>query len=327
MEVSSCEIETKYRFKIKLDLKDIDKKYTVKDEKPYLTLRKDFVATFKNGSQFKGYIVVNDWNFKALHIIMTEKNFNTRELISKIDLQVNGVKKRVNAKGDKVQFSKPFVSYGSTIKLKDIEGKISTCNGIIELEFQPTSRVLRKQELKGLIYHDSFNTGGKSPDFTIICQDKPFHFNKINLCFVSDVFQKMIETSYTQEAKSGSVTIEDFSPHTIDAFKRVMFENDVALDEEDLTVDLLKFANKYCISPLIKVVAHHLCNNLSFENIFDVIEVAYLIDNEELLQSSAKFINGNSGHFKNNDHWKRFNDQHPKCAVKLLNLMMFNNSN
>lgn len=327
MEVSSCEIETKYRFKIKLDLKDIDKKYIVKDEKPCLSFRKDFVATFKNGSQFKGYIVVNDWNFKALHIIMTEKNFNTRELISKIDLQINGVKKRVNAKGDKVQFNKPFASYGSTIKLKDIEGKISTCNGIIELEFQPTSRVLRKQELKGLIYHDSFNTGGKDPDFTITCQDKPFHFNKINLCFVSDVFQKMIGNSDTLEARSGRVNIEDFSPETIEAFKRVMFENDVALDEEDLTVDLLKFANKYCISPLIKVVAHHLCNNLSFENIYDVIQAAYLIDNEELLLSSAKFINGNSGHFKHNDHWKRFNDQHPKCAVKLLNLMMFNNSN
>ena len=134
-----------------------------------------------------------------------------------------------------------------------------------------------------------------------------------------------IGSVYTQEAKSGSVNIEDFPPDTIEAFKRVMFENDVALEEEDLTVDLLKFANKYCIFPLIKVVAHHLCNTLSFENIFDVIEAAYLIDNEELLQYSAEFINGNSGHFKNNDRWKRFNDQHPKCAVKLLNLMMFNN--
>ena len=102
-----------------------------------------------------------------------------------------------------------------------------------------------------------------------------------------------------------------------------MFENDVSLDEDDLTVDLLKFANKYCISPLIKVVAHHLCNNLSFENIFQVIEAAYLIYNDDLLQASARFINGNSGHFKTNDKWKRFKDQHQKCAVKLLDFMMF----
>ena len=133
----------------------------------------------------------------------------------------------------------------------------------------------------------------------------------------------MIETSDTQEAISGRVSIDDFSPDTIEAFERVMFDNDVGLDEEDLTVDLLKFANKYCISPLIKVVAHHLGNNLSFENIFQVIEAAYLIDNDDLLQASARFINGNSGHFKTNDKWKRFKDQHQKCAVKLLDFMMF----
>ena len=137
----------------------------------------------------------------------------------------------------------------------------------------------------------------------------------------------MIETSDTQEAISGRVSIDDFSPDTIEAFERVMFDNDVGLDEEDLTVDLLKFANKYCISPLIKVVAHHLCTNLSFENIYDVIEVAYLIDNDNLLEASANFIHGHSKNFQSDEKWKEFSDQHPKCAVKLLNFMMFKKQN
>ena len=87
------------------------------------------------------------------------------------------------------------------------------------------------------------------------------------------------------------------------------------------------FANKYCILALVKVVTNHLCKNLTFENIFSVIQAAYLIDNEDLLKASAKFINGNPGHFKTDEKWNRFKDQHPKCAVKLLDFMMYTKLN
>ena len=330
MEVTSCEIETKFKCKVNVDLKDIDKEYEIKDGEPFLASNKWFTATFKNGSQFEGRIMLTDQrlqnsgfmqlprNHKCIYIIMAEKVINVKDLYITYDISINDVKKSIKARGEWIKFSNiNHRYYGSKTGLKDLEDiqdKISTCKGFIDIEFRPTSRVVKKDQIKGLIYHESLGSETKEQDFAIICQYESFHFNKIHLCSISDVFQKMIETSDMQEAQSGSVHIEDFSPKTIRAFKRVMFENDVALDLEDLTANLLKFANKYCISPLFKVVANHLSNNLSFENIYDVIEAAYLIDNEELLQSSAKFINGNHGHFKNNDKWK-------------WNLMMFNNSN
>ena len=151
MEVSSCEIETKFKFKINLDLTGFDKHYKVVEEKPHLSFRKDFVATFKNGNQFNGYIFFADQNprCKALYIIMAEKDFDMKELISKFDFQINGVRKRGIGKGNEIKFiGNDYASYGPTITLNDIEGKISTCNGFIELEFQPTFRVVRKEELK-----------------------------------------------------------------------------------------------------------------------------------------------------------------------------------
>ena len=311
-----------------MDLKDIDKEYTVKDGAPFLVIIKHFTATFKNGNQFHGRIWLTDKkNSKFIHTIMADfvrdnKNCHIKELIISYDFFINGVKNYFCESGQEFTFANSQIKYGTKSAL-DIQGKISTCKGFIEIEFKPSSRVATKEELKGLIYQDAFGSETKDLDFEIICQDKSFHFNKNNLCCISDVFQKMIETSTTQEARSGSVYIEDFSPKTIEAFKRVIFENDISLHEEDLTVDLLKFANKYCISPLVKVVANHLYNNLSFENIYDVIEVAYLIDNDNLLEASADFIHGHSKNFQSDEKWKEFSDQHPKCAVKLLNFMMF----
>ena len=329
MEVTSCEIETKYRFKINIDLKDIDKEYAVSDDAPFLALNKHFTATFKDGKQFQGRILITDQkNSKYIYTIMADtergnKNFHIKELIIKYDFLINDVRKYFGANGHEIKFSNCQYKYYGAKSGCATPGKISTCKGIIEIEFQPSSRVVKKEELKGLIYQDSLGSETKDLDFKIVCQDKSFHFNKNNLCCISDVFQKMIQTSTTQEARSGSVYIEDFSPNTIEAFKRVIFESDMSLHEEDLTVDLLKFANKYCISPLVKVVANHLCNNLSFENIYDVIEVAYLIDYDNLLEASADFIHGHSKNFQSDEKWKEFSDQHPKCAVKLLNFMMF----
>ena len=201
MEVSSCESKMKYKCEINLNIQDIDKEYVVEDGSLKLISRaskRDFIATFSDGNQFRGYICFTDAeNLKYFNIILTEDKFQVKDLIMKYHILVNGVKKSGTEKGCEFQFdSLGFASYGADINVSGIEGKISTCKGSIEIEFQPTSRVIRKEELKGLIYLESFGSETKDLDFTLICQDKHFQFNKHLLCAVSDVFQKMIETSY-----------------------------------------------------------------------------------------------------------------------------------
>ena len=98
MEVTSCEIETKYKFKINIDLKDIDKEYTVKDDTPFLASSKHFTATFENGNQFRGKIVFTDQkNSICIYTIMADtergnKNFHIKELIIKYNFFINDAK-------------------------------------------------------------------------------------------------------------------------------------------------------------------------------------------------------------------------------------------
>ena len=204
-----------------------------------------------------------------------------------------------------------------------LNSKLETCNGWIELEFKPSTQIVKKQQLKTLMHNDTFGSNAKNLDFTVLCQGKSFKFNKSKLCFLSDVFQKMIETPYTQESKSETVEIEDFSPEVIEAFDRVVFQNNEHLDEKDLTTDLLLFANKYCILSLVKVVANHLGNNLTMDNIYPVIKAAYLMVNDELLKDASKFIRNNPGQFEDNEDWQQLEKSHPQCFIKLMKFIMF----
>ena len=88
---------------------------------------------------------------------------------------------------------------------------------------------------------------------------------------------------------------------------------------------VLAFADKYQIHPLYKLCQEHLCTAISKENLFDVIKAAHFINDEELMSKSAEFIGMNSGSFdiEDNPEWDEFCEQNPKCANKILKLMMF----
>ena len=185
------------------------------------------------------------------------------------------------------------------------------------------TQIAVKQDLKHLLYDDIFRPNSKNLDFTIKCQGKSFQFNKSKLSLISDVFRKMIETPNTRESKSGMVEIHDFSPDIIEAFNRVVFENNDSVDEKDLTVQLLMFANKYCVLSLVKVLVNHLSSNFTMENIFPVIKGAYLMDNDELLKNASKFVKDNSGEFQDNADWQELKKSHPQCFFKMMEFIMF----
>ena len=333
MEVKtiSSDVETKYKCKIEVSIADIDKEYITRDQKPFLDKCYEFKMPLKNGSNIKGQILFGDQvNSKGVIILFDECLTQDENFSIVYNFQVNDVSKEGTKCGTIFKFydrrNDNFELIGRLIDLSDVERKIATFQGTIEIEFKPSYEFVKRQELKNLLHQDTFGSQTMDPDFTILCGGKEFKFNKSALCFISRVFKAMIENSNTLEATSGCVEIKDFSPETIAAFKNVVFTNDEILYREHLTVDLLMFGNKYAIDSLVKVVADHLKNNLTMENIYPVIESAYLIDDDELLKSCVKFVKANFGKFKDDEKWNQFQKMHPNCAVKTLNFMMMNDN-
>jgi len=325
IQISTCDVETKLKCKINIDIQNIEQKYTTKENTPYLEYSHYFTITFKNGVLLNCSLVVNDQkNSKRVYLVICEKKFHVQDLLSKHDLLINGtISKNGSINGSKWRFAnEEHYSYGINIKTP-FNGKFNSIKGFFEIECNLSPGVSSNLELTNLLHKDTFGSTTKELDFTILCKDKSFLFNKAKLCFVSDVFQKMIETSYSKESKTGIVEIEDFSPEIIEAFDRVVFKNDGSLDREDLTVDLLMFANKYCISSLVKVIANHLGSNIDMKNVYPIVKAAYLIENDDLLKKASEFIAKNHGQFQNNEEWQQLQRSHPQLLIKLMNLVMF----
>ena len=237
IQTSSGEVETKLKCRINIDIQNIENKYTIEENTPYLLSKHYFNMKFKNGLSLKCRINVSDQrNIKWIYLIICEEKFNAKDLISNHDLLINGtVSKNGSQNGSTWRFSNfDFDSYGLEIR-PSFTGKFKTIKGFFEIECIVTPRLSCNLELTNLLHQDTFGSNTKELDFTILCKNKSFKFNKMKLCFMSDVFQKMMETSCSTESKTGMVEIPDFSPEVIEAFDRVMFKNDGILEKEDLT--------------------------------------------------------------------------------------------
>ena len=135
---------------------------------------------------------------------------------------------------------------------------------------------------------------------------------------MSEVFKQMV-CGNSKEAKSNCVEINDFAPETI----RVAF-GDETIKNEDLTTDLLMFANKYFMKPLMEKCKKHLnvLDSMTNGTVFDIIKTAYLLDDEEMFKNGTLFLKKNRVQLKGSEQWKEFEEANPKCMIKVLKMML-----
>ena len=170
---------------------------------------------------------------------------------------------------------------------------------------------------KSLLCENAFDSFDNKKNFTIICQGNEYGFNKTLLSMISEVFEKMIQDSDSKEARNKSVEVDDFSPSTIEKFQKFAFDSENA-NNEDFTPELLLFAQKYLIMPLVEKCKKHLINSLTLENIFGIIKVAYLIDDDDMLKTASKFFSKNKDKLKNTEELKEFQKSNSMCMIKVF---------
>ena len=133
-------------------------------------------------------------------------------------------------------------------------------------------------------------------------------------------FNQIILINITIWKRQNSIEIEDFASKTIKSFQNVVFGDDI-VTIEDYTPELLLFAQKYFIKPLISKSAKYLGKTLTQENVFGVCKIAHLIDQENLLQKASEFLKQNMEKMLNTEDWKNFEKSHPDCMVRIYRLM------
>ena len=192
-----------------------------------------------------------------------------------------------------VNESKKITSY-STCKISlENPRPISNMNGKISFRITLRNEIKHNEttqvSVTSFFCKDAIENLTQEKNFVIKCDGQEFHFNKTLLCMVSDVFRRMIQGNLGTESLSGFVEIVDFSPDTIRAFQRVVFENK-ELDVQDPMIELMMFADKYFIIPMKQKCIKGLVSNLSNDNVYEVIKIAAQIQDDDLIKTCAKFL-------------------------------------
>ena len=214
----------------------------------------------------------------------------------------------------RIDFQKPngFVSIKGKITFKIVLFE-EIPNGPFETEFETWPCLFSEEAIENLKNEENF---------VFNCKAESIHFNKTLLCTVSDVFRTMIQGRIGQEAKTGMVEIDDFTPDTIKAFKRICFDNK-DFEEGDSVPDLLLFAQKYFMNSLKQKCLNYLVTNLSPDNIYDVTKIADQIDDENLLKICARYMSLNKRKLEKNEEWMTFLKSHPNCMFKIMQFMLY----
>ena len=194
---------------------------------------------------------------------------------------------------------------------------------ILKIEYEQLVNQPSLPRLNNTFKTKLYKSLAQEKNFTITCQGESFYFNKTILSSLSEVFERMIQNPDTKEAKENAVDIKDFNLETIKTFEKMMAGND-KITIKEFTMDLKMFANKYLIEPLEKECSYNIMNNLSKENIFDVVTGAYLGNDEELLMAAFKFVKAHMGNFQRSDGWNQLMQTYPECLTRMMNFLLCN---
>ena len=156
---------------------------------------------------------------------------------------------------------------------------------------------------------------------TFICSDgEKVIIEKALLCKISEVFQTMFVNTTTSESQSNVINLKDIASKTVMAFKNVLL-NDI-IDAKDLSVDLLMFADKYDVQPLVRFCLVHLRQNVSKDNFMGIVKAADVIRDQELLKAAAEFASKNVGKFQMESDVQDFNMDNSQCFANIWMIMM-----
>ena len=313
VETVSC--SSKITAKIKLNIHSLLSEYGGVEDN--LMFVKKIEIDSGNGSNYKGCICIYDTKRpstlpvggkttkafkKGLGIMMAD--------VQKLDYEMKIVFSETISKKFKGSIigiptimennNKRFVCEDFITLDKVISGKIKSIKADITLVFEPSPQLICKQKFLNYVntclVFNVFKEDGKVEDFQIVCQGgEEFGFNSSILCKISPVFERMLAHSSLKEYKNGCVEIIDTTPKTIKAFKNILSLNYIQMEE--LTSEMLLFADKYEICFLYQLCQDHLCTAITKENVFDVIRSANYTNDEKLNRKCSEFMQANLGAF------------------------------
>ena len=125
----------------------------------------------------------------------------------------------------------------------------------------------------------------------------------------------MFTSTNFKEEKENSSEMVDFDKETVENFLEYIYDKE-NLDLDDFTPQLLLIAEKYNVKELLEECEQALRRSLDSENIFEILKVAFLVNQKFLMETVREFLFENPSNFIRNE-WTQLVNDHPTLCDTL----------
>lgn len=157
---------------------------------------------------------------------------------------------------------------------------------------------------------------GKLADITIIAEGKEIKAHNFILSR-SSVFNAMLNTHDTKEAREKVIKIEDIEYGVLVEMLRYMYTDQIPKMKE-MACGLLVTANKYDLPELAKLCYNFLIRNVNVDTFAEVLIVADQLELQELKSIAMDFFKDNRQEILSSEEWEQLKEDNHKLAIEVL---------
>ena len=161
--------------------------------------------------------------------------------------------------------------------------------------------------LKSLLDNEMF------VDVTLKCEEREFKAHKAVLASQSPVFKSMFETDM-KEKKSSVIEITDTDPEVVSGMLTYLYTYSVP----NLVEELLIIANKYQIAELHELCEVRLIDNLTVNNVVDLLILADMHNAPYLKHACLWFVFRNSTEVHRTSQWDHLKQKFPSLLIEVI---------
>ena len=125
----------------------------------------------------------------------------------------------------------------------------------------------------------------------------------------------MFTSKNFKEENENSSEMVDFDKETVENFLEYLYDKG-NLDLEDFTPQVLLIAEKYNVKELLEECEQALRRSLDSENVFEILKVAFLVNQNFLMETIREFLFENPSNFFRNE-WTQLVNAHPTLCDTL----------
>ena len=278
-----------------IEVENLLNKYTENGSQATLCHDLPIYPLFRSKETHRGKITIFDdiENQKGLAISMTSRRRSKKLLrgasvkITFLGLEGNNETIEESMEESISYSSEDSITHSIRFFCTNLDTRIQAVTGSIDIRFD-NSEYMQKAFLQNTLMLSRM-TQNQGPMFKIVCQDQEFQVNKYHLAFYSLEFAARIESEMIMGSKRAFL-IQDFSPAIVEKFVNILFKPEGIVEKNDLSMDLMRFAKKYKIEVLFQLCKSHYLDAIDMSNIYQIIESAYLLNDQDLLKKAARFI-------------------------------------